>query len=76
MSYAREGMNYRFEDFLQEWHMKDYHGTKDDYEAHYEDWMSQQDVESMEKLGGLYGKEMFIRGVRHGGDVAIKAIRA
>lgn len=69
-------MNYSFQEFLQEWHMMDYHGTDDNAPEHFEDWMSQQDVESMEKLGSLYGKEMFIRGVKHGGDVAIKAIRA
>lgn len=69
-------MNYTFEEFLQDWHMRDYQGTDDDAPDAFDHWMSQQDVESMEKLGGLYGKEMFIRGTMHGGEVAIKAIRA
>lgn len=68
-------MEHTFEEFLKEWHMRDYHGTDDDAPDAYDAWSSELDIDTLEELGNIYGKEMFLRGMRHGGDIAINAIR-
>ena len=58
-------MKKTFEDFLRDWHGKDYIGTDDDMPDAYDAWSSELDIEMMERLGNIYGKEMFLRGMDH-----------
>lgn len=56
-------MKRTFEDFLKDWHMKDYDGTDDDAPDAFEHWVSELQIGDIEPLASLYGREMFIRGM-------------
>lgn len=55
-------MRHSFEDFLKDWHMKDYHGTDDAAPDAFEHWLSEIETDDLMKLASLYGKEMYIQG--------------
>lgn len=67
-------MKITFEEFLKDWHMKDYHGTDDDAPDAFEAWMSELEVGDIEPFANLYGKEMYIRGMQHVQDLISKPV--
>lgn len=64
----------KFEDFLKEWHMKDYHGTDDDAPDAFEHWLSELEIGDLLLLADLYGKEMKLQGMQHVQDIINKPI--
>lgn len=69
--------NRTFDNFLEEWWMEhEAEGqTKDDSIEATERWIENLDVQELIDFANIYGREMEIRGIKHGGDVALAAIR-
>ncbi len=55
--------------------MKDYIGTDDDSPDAFDEWISNIGVDSLIKLADVYAYESFIRGIKHGGEVAVNAMK-
>jgi hypothetical protein len=63
-----------FDDFLNDWFMKDYHGTDDNAPEAFDDWMSNLEQHSLLALADLAIREAEIRGIQRGGEIATQAI--
>ena len=48
-----------FEEFLQEEHMKDYHGTDDDAPDAYDNWVSELQYDDWMAYGEEFGKQQY-----------------
>jgi hypothetical protein len=51
-----------FEDLLKEFHANNYTGTDDDMPDHYENWVTEMDVDRLIEIADIFGKEMYLRG--------------
>lgn len=67
-------MDGTFEDFLRGWHAKGYTGTDDAMPDEFDDWLAELEQEQLIALADAAIREAFIRGVKHGGEVAVAAI--
>lgn len=47
-----------FEDYLADVFSKRYHGNKDQWEADFENWICDLEVDEVIELGNKYGKEL------------------
>lgn len=68
-------MKRTFEEFLKEWHAKDYQGTDDGMPDAFEAWLEALEIGDIEQLANVYGKEMFLAGVNQMGDRAVEIIK-
>ncbi len=68
-------MKSQFENFLQEWHAKDYHGTDDDMPDAFESWISDLDVSSFIELADIAILEGEMRGIERAKELALQTIK-
>lgn len=55
-------MKQTFEEFLQDKHMEDYHGTDDDAPDAYEAWVSNLDIQEVIDYAEKFGEEQYESG--------------
>ncbi len=71
-------MKKNFEEFLQEEFMKQFTGTKDQYEVSEENWFERLDVSVLIDYGEEYGKLCFLEGQKvgivQGGELATSVL--
>ena len=67
---------YLFEDFLKEWHGKDYHGTDDDMPDAFDAWLSEIDQEDLIRIAGIAMRESELRGYDKASKFAIEVIKS
>ena len=58
------------EDYMQEIHAKNYHGTDDDMSDHYNEWLCDQGVDYVMQEAQEWGKSQFEAGRVHEGLLA------
>ena len=63
-----------FEDFLKDWHAKDYHGTDDNMPDAFDNWLLDIGIEDILKFGDIWGREQQLRGFQEAKEIAFKAI--
>ena len=64
-----------FEDFLGDYHSKDYMGTDDDMPDAYEAWLGELEVDHLIKLADIYGQEKYMEGLQKAKDIVVDAFR-
>lgn len=68
-------MKYSFEEFLREWHVEHFSGTKDQVEDAFDNWLSDLDGEGYIDLADLYGKKMNLIGFREAKEIALDVLK-
>lgn len=54
----KNGRGYMFEDFLQDKHAEDYHGTDDNMPEDFEDWLMNLDIQELVDYGNELAKQL------------------
>ena len=67
-------MKRTFEEFLKDWHMRDYMGTDDDAPDAFDNWMGEIEQDRLIDLADLFGREMELRGYKQAADTALEVI--
>jgi hypothetical protein len=62
-------MKNTFDEFLRDWHMRDYQGTDDDAPDAYDNWSAELDIDTLCSIANIYGKEQYIRGMKEVKDL-------
>ena len=64
-----------FEEWLKEWHAKEYIGTDDDMPDAFDTWTSELDTEEIFWLADRAVHEGELRGMKHAADIAMAALK-
>lgn len=64
-----------FEDFLKDWHAKDYTGTDDDMPDAYAEWLEDLEIDTWLSLGQVWGREQQIRGFQEAKEIVFNSIK-
>jgi hypothetical protein len=63
-----------FEDFLKDWHAKDYIGIDDDMPDAYDNWTADLQVDSLIRLADIFARESYLRGFDRAKTIALETI--
>lgn len=63
-----------FEEFLQEWHAKDYHGTDDAMPDAFDAWLGDLEVDTLMRLADIFAGESYLVGVKRAQEITLEVL--